>query len=233
MNKYKQVLPLREKLSLIPYKQSLTSYKVVFIDWNGTISGSKFWWHLEDKTHPKNYLFEKIESALFGSLKHLIKPWMRGEIKSEEVLKRVAGDANLNFQEVMDEFVHSCQTMQLYSGDLFDHIQRLREKGIKVIIATDNMDSFSRWTTPALELSDKFDEIINSADIKALKGDFDENGSSLFFKKYIEKYQLNPGEAVLIDDSEDKEDRIGKTGITYLRIEPVVGLIPALKSLLN
>lgn len=34
-------------------------YKTVFIDWNGTLSDSKFWGHLEDKTHPKHHILRK------------------------------------------------------------------------------------------------------------------------------------------------------------------------------
>lgn len=95
------------------------------------------------------------------------------------------------------------------------------------------MDSFPRWTVPALTLTEMFDDILDSFTLKAMKGDFDETGKSMFFSDYLSKNNILPGESVLIDDSEDKEDRITKIGIVYRKIEPVVGLEPELLSILR
>lgn len=211
----------------------MKKYKIVFIDWNGVLSGSKFWWHLEDKKHPKSELFEKIETSLYGNLRHLLKPWMRGELKTEDVIKTTADEGGLDYDEVLQEFIHSCKTMQFVSEDVPSYINELRSNNVKVVIATDNMDSFSRWTVPALKLHELFDGYINSYDIKAMKGDFNEKGKSLFFYNYLKKYDLKSGEAVLIDDSEDKEGKINASGIDYEEVEPINGLVPALKNILS
>lgn len=214
-------------------KQFKKQYKVVFLDWNGTISSSKFWGHLEDINHPNNRLFSKIESVLFGKLRHLLKPWMTGQTTSEKVIRQISDKTDLSYEMVMKEFIESCKQMKFGSGNLNKLIQQLRASGTKVVIATDNMDSFPRWTIPSLALTDMFDDILDSYTLKAMKGDFDENGKNLFFSDYLSKNNIQPGESTLIDDSEDKENRIANIGIEYRKIEPIVGLEPELVSILN
>ncbi len=211
-------------------------YKTVFIDWNGTLSDSKFWGHLEDKTHPKHHIFEKIEDSLFGSLKHLIKPWMRGEQTSEQIVHQIAKVADLNKEELISEFIESCKSMKLVSDRIFEITKQLQSQGVKVVVATDNMDSFTRWTIPALKLETMFDNILNSYDLGVLKGDFDDKGESLFFNWYLADHELSPTECVLIDDSEDKDGKIQGYGINYRKIkdsselESVLGDLAQLES---
>ncbi|MBU1199942.1 hypothetical protein KJ953_00230 [Patescibacteria group bacterium] len=205
-------------------KRSKKKYKVIFLDWNGTISGSKFWGHLEDETHPNNHLFQKTESALFGELRHLLKPWMRGEATSEDVIAQISERASLEYDTVLNEFIESCKSMKLATDKLYDLTKKLQQAGTKVVIATDNMDSFPRWTVPTMKLNEIFDDVLDSHTLKAMKGDFDDNGNNLFFHDYLTRHAIKPGESTLIDDSEDKEGRIGNMGIEYRRIEPVVGL---------
>lgn len=94
------------------------------------------------------------------------------------------------------------------------------------------MDSFPRWTVPALLLKTHFDDILDSHTLKAMKGDMDDSGRSLFFSDYLTKYNILPGESLIIDDSEDKEGRIGNVGIEYRKIEPVFGLVPELEQII-
>lgn len=53
----------------------MNNYKVVFLDWNGTLSKSKFWGHLQSSNKKEDrILFNKIDDALFGQLRELLKP---------------------------------------------------------------------------------------------------------------------------------------------------------------
>lgn len=210
----------------------MKKYKVVFIDWNGTLSSSKFWGHLEKSNTSDKKLFEKINKTLFSELRHLIKPWMKGEINSECVVKDVSEKSGIEYKVVFDEFVRGCEQMEYVTESCLNKIQRIKDKGIKVVIATDNMDSFLRWTVPAMRLDLIFDEILDSFTLKALKNDFDNNGESLFFSKYFKENGLLKGDCLLIDDSEDKENKIQNYGIDYLRITGGVGIVPALNSIL-
>ncbi len=112
-------------------------------------------------------------------------------------------------------------------------INQLRATGTKVVLATDNMDSFVRWTIPALGLTNYFDDILDSFSLKALKRDFDEQGNSRFFSGYLSKNNLLPTDCVLIDDSPDIDNNLTTWGITYRQIDPIVGLEQELKKILN
>jgi FMN phosphatase YigB (HAD superfamily) len=208
-------------------------YKTIFIDWNGALSSSKFWWHLENSTRENNEIFERIEKSLFGNLRDLLNPWMLGKMSSEDVIRKVSQDSKLGYNKLFNEFVKSCKSMKLAPGNPIPIISKLRKKGVKVVIATDNMDSFNRWTYPKLKLFNFFDGCLNSCDIKAMKGHQSKNGKSLFFDKYLRSSGLKPKESVLIDDSEDNAGVISGFGIDYLKIESGVGLSPALKNLLS
>lgn len=207
-------------------------YKIVFLDWNGTLSTSKFWGHLEKSNEDDKRLFQKIDGMLFGELNHLIKPWMRGEIKSENVIKELSSKIRIDYQKIFNEFVRGCEEMEYVTDKCIEFINKIKISGTRVIIATDNMDSFIRWTVPALELKSVFDDILDSYTLKALKNDFDEKGNSLFFDKFMRVNKINKGESILIDDSEDKEGRIQAYGIDYFQVEVKTGILPALEQIL-
>lgn len=209
----------------------MKNYKIVFIDWNDTLSKSKFWGHLEDSTEKDKEMFTKIEDALFCQLRHLIKPWMRGEVNSEDIINEISARTGYPYKDVFDEFIKGCQTMNYVSEEVLPLIQNLKHKGVKVIIATDNMDSFHRWTVPALKLNEIFDGILDSYTLRALKNDFNEMNKSLFFDDFFKDSGFRPGESVLIDDSEDKDGKIQSYGIDYFRISPEKGLIFALRTI--
>ncbi len=205
--------------------------KVIFIDWNGTLCNSKYWGHLEDDRHPDHYIFEKIESSLFGSQKHLLEPWMRGNYLTEEIIEIIADYTGLTKIKLMTHFVTGCKEMKIVSSKVTELIKSLRKNGQKIIIATDNTDSFNRWVAPALRLQKTFDAILNSYDLRALKNDFNEKGESLFFGQHLKNNNLAPSECVLIDNSEDKGNLIQNYGIHYLRIRGASELEYALADL--
>lgn len=193
--------------------------KVVFLDWNGTISDSKFWGHLDNASHPLNDFYQRTQASLFGDNKHLLLPWMKGEFSSEQVLSQVSEITGLNYDILYSEFVTSCQGMSFGISNLESLVKKIQNTGTKVVIATDNMDSFSRWTIPALQLHTLFDDILDSFLLKAMKRDFDDRGNSLFFGDFLCKNHIAPNECILIDDSEDRENRLANFGIDYRRID--------------
>ncbi len=72
----------------------------------------------------------------------------------------------------------------------------------KCVIATDNMDTFTRFTVPALRLSEHFDGILNSFERGVLKQDIDEQNPDRipFFDEYLREYNLQCEDVVLTDD---------------------------------
>lgn len=202
--------------------------KIVFIDWSGTLSKSKFWGHLE-ASDPE--LFKMIEDNLFKKNIDLIKPWMKGTLTSEDVVKKISQETGLDYNKVFEEFVKGCELMDFVDPKVPSLIEKLQKKGIKVYIASNNMDSFDRWTIPAMKLDRIFNGIINSFPIKVLKHDFADDGTSLFFDKVLKKEGVKPQETTLIDDSEDKEGKLGSFGINYRRISDQRILVTELSEL--
>jgi len=212
-------------------------YRCIFIDWYQTLSTSLFWEHWTDPTHPLHSLYALVVSSLFPSSGDTseTRAWMRGELPVEELLQRICLRYRLDYELLLRELTASCQAMQFVSPTVPRSLGQLRAAGIRVAIATDNMDTFTRWTVPALKLHMLVDDILNSFDLRALKGDIDNRGRSLFFADYLEKHALKPGESILLDDNneEDFTAFIRGIGIDYHPIEPGVGLIPALAMLID
>lgn len=207
--------------------------KIVFIDWNNTLSKSKFWGHLESSSAKDLELFNKLERSLFINNLHLLKPWMKGSLSTNNMMDIIANDTKIDIDFVLNNFIKSCQEMTFVSEAIPELIKKIRNKSIKVYIATDNMDSFNRWTIPAMKLSDMFDGAINSFYKKALKIDFDEYGKSLFFGDFLKSKNINPQDTILIDDSEDKNGVLSSFGINYKRIGSDYSLENALHEIME
>ncbi len=208
--------------------------KVVFIDWNGTLSPTKFWSHLEksEKQEERN-LFKLWADTLFVKHKEKIVPWMKGEHTSEELLNLVAEETNTDYGTLKKEFIVGCQRMEFSSPDIPWLIQSLRDKSILVVIASNNMDCFTKWTVPYMKLRLLFDDILNSYDLRAMKHDLDKNGQTLFFRNFFSKYEVDPSDCIFIDDGEDKMNTISNLGIKYRRINTINTLQNELKGILG
>ncbi len=172
-------------------------YDVIFLDWYKTVSDSLFWDGLIEK--PK---LEMIQATLFDNNSELANEWMRGVLTAEEAVEAICGKTDLGYSKVFNNLVSSSKQMVLNDIGLLAEVSKLRAKGIKVMIATDNMDTFPRWTVPALKINDYFDGVIDSHTQKALKADFD-GETSLFFNDYLQTNKASPEKMILIDDKAD------------------------------
>ncbi len=206
--------------------------KTIFIDWYGTLSDSTFWGHIPSIDTELYPLRLTAESTLFGELSDLIAPWMRGDYTAEEIIYSVSQKSSLCKEKLLKQFILSTEKM-VVDPEVLTLVGRLRGAGTKVVIATDNMDSFTRWTTPALGLTHHFDGILNSYELKVLKKDFDTVDKSLFFGSYLQENGLRPDECVLVDDSEDRDGNIQKFGIEYIKINQSTELKDILASIIS
>lgn len=160
-------------------------------------------------------------------------PWLRGQLTSEEVIASICQGTDFDAALVLKELMVSCQRMKLVAETIPASIASLRAKGIRAVIATDNVDTFHRWTVPSLGLYDIFDGILSSHQLQALKEDKDQGGQSLFFSNYLQTHHIGPGESLLLDDGDGRFGNIIRQfGIDYQHIEPGRGLPPALQTLL-
>ncbi|GER91022.1 hypothetical protein KDW_51840 [Dictyobacter vulcani] len=214
----------------------MSVYKCVFLDWAFTLSNSLFWNHFNDPKHLHYPTLQIIQAILFGKNASFkgTSDWMRGKLSSEEVVAYIC-QQNPTFdpQFLLQELALSCSQMQFVSPLVPMYVRQLQAMGIRVAVATDNMDTFSRWTVPGMRLTTIFDDVLNSYDLKALKMDRDANGESAFFGNYLRTHQIQPGESVLIDDGNEEYGQIIRSfGIEYRQIEPRTGLVPELQKLL-
>jgi len=204
-------------------------YKVIFLDWYKTLSDSLFWekW-TNDPKHTND--LSKIQEYMFTKGNTLVKDWMRGQLNSESAVSKISRNTSVPYETIMDELITSSKSMKFNEATVLDQIKSLRQSGIKVVIATDNMDTFKRWTVPAMGLEHIFDSIIDSYSNKSLKADFSEDGN-IFFKDFIKKSDLGPGESILIDDSEDSivVEKIGIKFMHFERNRPLSSILRDLK----
>lgn len=193
--------------------------KIIFIDWNRTLSFDLFWGHLKDSAHPNHAHLQPIDEWLFAKNRALIRPWMLGELSLEDISSRMSGDIGISEDVIIEELRHSCEIMQFCIVGLEDLILAIRKRGVKVIVATDNMDTFSRFTVPALKLNELFDGIINSYDIGHLKDEASPADRIIFFDQVLAEYKLNYSDVVLLDDSPDSSGKYKKLGFDRIIID--------------
>lgn len=132
----------------------------LFVDFDGTLCHDKFWRSLDPE------ILEKIQAFEFGPTGTANK-WMRGEFTSEEVNESIAKELGIPYDELWKTFVDNCSNMQV-SQAVLEKINSLRST-YHTVLLTDNMDSFDRFTVPALQLENYFDMIVNSYSEKKSK----------------------------------------------------------------
>lgn len=164
---------------------------IVFIDFHGTICHDHYW-----RSLPANRQ-ARLAALLFGADTRLVYEWMRGLHTAEAVNRIVAAELDLPYDDVWQSFVADCRTMHVAPATL-ERIAQLRQRAT-VILITGNMDSFTRFTVPALGLHLAFDAISNSADEGRLKTD--DNGAA--FLDHATRFGVPIEDCVVIDDAAD------------------------------
>jgi FMN phosphatase YigB (HAD superfamily) len=192
--------------------------KVIFIDWNKTLSNSHFWRNLPD-----------VETVLFLANRDLLAPWMKNEYSSEDICQALSAQTGIPYEDIFKALQESCATMEFVDPKLPELIAKVRANGIKVVLATDNMDCFTRFTVPALHLDQIFDDTLASCDLKILKRDVETN-SIPFFDGYLKKNGFTYAEAVLLDDFVEMGKLYSRLGLDVDVVRNVSELIEALEN---
>jgi FMN phosphatase YigB (HAD superfamily) len=162
--------------------------KALYIDFDGTLTRDRYWRSLKSEEHTK------IQDLLFGADRSIVHDWMRGGSSAEAVNQYAAEALGLSYEYLWEVFVQDCRQMHVPRQTL-DLINALRTKYVTILI-TGNMDSFTRFTQPALGLEQCFDHISNSYYEKKHKTD---NGGELF-NDWAERTGIPLGNSILIDD---------------------------------
>jgi FMN phosphatase YigB (HAD superfamily) len=211
------------------YNRTVT-YDTIFVDWDGTLSASKFWQHwANDSTKAKDH--ELIQERFFRTPPNLLEDWMRGNWDSKTVAVEVSKRTGLNSTNLLTGLEESCRQMQLVDPEILNIVSELRKNGTRVVIATDNMDTFTRWTVPALKLTKYFDGILNSHSLRALKKDKYQDGRSKFFSEYFAAHSIEPSRTILIDDS-PRNAMVQDFGIHYVQVAKDKSVLLVLQDLI-
>lgn len=163
----------------------------VFVDFHGTICNDRYWRSLANEHQ------QALQALLFEKSSHLVGEWMRGLHTAEAVNQIVAAELNLSYEAVWTTFVADCRSMRV-PHTVLTRLKLLRPLA-NIVLITGNMDSFTRFTAPALGLDGYFDAISNSFDEGRLKTD---DGGSLF-SQYARQFGTPIDQCVLVDDADD------------------------------
>jgi FMN phosphatase YigB (HAD superfamily) len=210
--------PLRANVWL--NKSMEKTYKVIFFDWHKTLSECDFWGQLKDPIHDRNHWHKNIINFLFVENDTLVQQWMRGKVSEEEILQNISEKFGYSIEILREDLAESCCAMTLLSEEILPFITSLREKGIRCVIATDNMDIFKKYVVLALRLDDYFDDILVSSEQGALKFDIAEGGQSIpFFHSYLKGKGWNYTDALLLDDRIDESGAYKQLGFDTFQVK--------------
>ena len=162
---------------------------ILFCDFDGTICYDRYWRSLPPESH------EAIQELLFRKDTSKVRDWMRGKYTAEEINQFAAEKIGMSYEKLWEVFVDDCKTMYVAKSTL-EKLSSLRDKYF-VMLLTGNMDSFTRFTVPALELEKYFDHISNS--FYEGKHKTDDNGS--LFVEYTKRFGAPIDQCIALDDN--------------------------------
>jgi FMN phosphatase YigB (HAD superfamily) len=192
---------------------------ILFLDFDGTLCFDRYWRSLPAEQ------YEQVQNLIFGNDRSMLKDWMIGKFTAEEINAHIASSTGIEYEYLWKIFVRDCETMTI-AMDLLDTIDKLRATYVVILITT-NMDSFTRFTVPALKLDRHFDYINNSALDRTQKY---ENGGELF-AKIAERLGTVLQKCILIDDNAKNCELFEARGGTAYQIVPERGVIYYLEKL--
>lgn len=202
--------------------------KIIFIDWNKTLSNSIFWHQLIEPGHKLNGKLPKIESVLFSKEFDLVNPWMLGKINSQHVCEFISEKTGISSQLLQNELEISCRQMTFVNKEVEKLLNKIKKKGIPLVIATDNMDTFTNYTYPEINKNNLFAGCINSYETGCFKYECIKDALP-FFDSYLRIRRLTYRDVVLIDDSIEKNGNFQRLGFEIEIIDKSKPLTEVLK----
>lgn len=88
--------------------------------------------------------------------------WIVGRRHTEDFLAEMAVTLNLPLDKLREEFIESVRHWTLIEPETGSLVRALRDCGVRVVLATDNVDVWLRWAIPAMGLTDSFDATLTS-----------------------------------------------------------------------
>lgn len=170
---------------------------VVFFDWFGTLSTSRFWDGItEARRHAlKRRLSERLQK-FFSVEKETISLWMRGELTDADVVEHLEVPLPRHYRE---DYLHralhrDCRASTVRPG-MAELVRGLRSRAL-VVIATDNMACFLAAVPIVLNEAAPVDAILSSTERRVLKAEDPQR----FFAPMLDATGFAFSHAILIDD---------------------------------
>lgn len=173
----------------------------IFVDFDGTICFDYFW-----QSAPEE-IKGTIGKFLFQDNTFLLEDWMRGQKSSEDINKIISERCDLDYNMIWEFFVKDCENMYI-PEDILTALSSCKKNNTLILI-TDNMDCFNRFTKKQLKLSEYFHYIFNSYDYGILKDDPLQKG---LFRKIVDMYKFDIQKSVLLDNSQKNCDLFSQLG---------------------
>lgn len=192
----------------------------IFIDFDGTICFDYFW-----RSAPEE-IKKTIGKFLFQDNTYLLEDWMRGKKSSEDINQIISDECNLDYNMIWNYFVKDCNNM--YIPEAILDVLSACKKNNTLILITDNMDCFNRFTINKLKLLNYFHYIFNSYDYGVLKDDPLPKG---LFKKVIDLNGFDIQKSVLLDNSQKNCDLFSQLGGSSFLIKDKQDVVSILKML--
>ena len=192
----------------------MQNIKTIFLDWNGTICNNVFWEQLDNGTTKD--IFEKITKSLFVNNCDFIEPWMKNKLNFNDIIDVIHKETGFDKTFLKEQLIISSINMNYIDPEIPSVIKAIQNKGIKVVLASDNMDIF-RYTITNLKMDLLFDDLLLSNEIGFVKSEL-KNNKSLFFDNYINKHHLTYDNCVLIDDSQEIANTCKSIGMNNIKI---------------
>lgn len=204
--------------------------KVVFLDWHGTLSTTRFWDSiLGNQSHPLHDALRRASDSLFQDEKPRVRDWMRGVITSEEVVRGFDIPLDRRFKDdfLLRRLHADCRRMRITST-MVQIVRALRARAF-VVVATDNMDCFERSIRLNREFEDVADDLLCSSSIGVLKAEDVER----FFGPWIAAHQLHWKDALLVDDDRLTCEKFRQAGGAAIDFTEVRDLEPRVRAWLG
>ena len=190
--------------------------KVIFIDWYLTLTSVTFLNKLKVENHA---LFRQFINVIFeNNPEGWQYAWARGKLSKEDAAQKISHAGIMPYEKVLQTFADCCSHQTLDYPNTFEKIDKLRQTGIKVVLATDNWDVFTDYTVPSLQLNKHFDAVLSSNQIGYLKRD-EQKQSIPFFAEYLEKNNIFAPESLLIDDNALNTEMCQKHKLQSIKVQ--------------
>ena len=172
---------------------------VVFFDWFGTLSTSRFW---DGITQTRRHALRKPLTArlqeLFTLEKQQVTLWMRGDLTDAEIVNSLNIALPRHYrQDYLHRALHrDCRAAAMRPG--MAPLMRALRRHAFVAVATDNMSCFLAAAPTVLSNQAPVDAILSSSERQVLKAEDPER----FFAPVFHATGLTWSGAILIDDCE-------------------------------